>query len=141
MLQDPLVVYDPICALLSGGQRSHKIRVGVWRCFHFNFKREIKGDLDEYSNKLDVPGGPGPYGVCDSEQQFLKKFGPFLEALDGKFCVSLTTVLKRAQSKEGGWRWHKWGPYFGNKDPKCEYLYDEGDDITEACVFHVFELL
>lgn len=45
------------------------------------------------------------------------------------------------QPSEGGWRWHKWGPYVGDKHPEHEYLHDEGPEITQATCFHVYRVL
>jgi hypothetical protein len=39
----------------------------------------------------------------------------------------------------GGWRWHKWGPYIGTQEPKCEYIHDE-PEIEEVFTYHVYEL-
>ena len=37
------------------------------------------------------------------------------------------------------WRWHKWGPYIGTKEPKCEYLYDE-PEIDKVVIFELYEI-
>lgn len=65
------------------------------------------------------------YGVCDSPEQFLSKFGGILDSAVRRFVVSLTPVWRANQPCEGGWRWHKWGPYVGDHDPQHEYLYDD----------------
>lgn len=83
---------------------------------------------------------PVEYGVCDSPEQFMAKFGPALDALPSRYVVSFTVVRKDEQEPFGGWRWHKWGPYIGEKTPACEYLYDEGPEITQATCFHVYRM-
>ena len=43
---------------------------------------------------------------------------------------------------EGGWRWHKWGPYIGKHDVQHEYLADEDlSDIGQEFVyiFHLYQ--
>lgn len=65
------------------------------------------------------------YGVVDSPEQFMDKFGDKLESSSNYYTVMFSAVYRDAQPKEGGWRWHKWGQYLGDKKPQCEYLYDE----------------
>jgi hypothetical protein len=58
---------------------------------------------------------------------------------DRRFTLAFTRVRKRDQPDEGGWRWHKWGEYIGEKSPQYEYLYDEGNEIEEVYCYHVYE--
>lgn len=44
------------------------------------------------------------------------------------------------QYPEGGWRWHKWGPYIGVQNPQCEYLYDE-KNIDVVYTYHIYEIV
>lgn len=79
------------------------------------------------------------YGVADSLEQIEAhvqslKFHPKLWA------ISAVEVVKVHQPKNGGWRWHKWGTYIGTKDPRCEYLSDEGPEIESVWCFHVTEV-
>lgn len=84
----------------------------------------------------------GCYGVCDSPTQFMAHaIGQWLAASDRKFVVSFTCIRKAEQPEDGGWRWHKWGEYIGEKDPQYEYLYDECPEITEVYVYHVYECI
>lgn len=77
------------------------------------------------------------YGVCDTHTQILEQC-PELQDPNREFLIILTPVKKQNQSSEGGWRWHKWGPYIGDKKPQCEYLYDE-PRIEEVFVYHIYE--
>lgn len=79
------------------------------------------------------------YGVCDSPEQLIANLPD--EVLYGSrlFAVFLTPIRKNEQ-EDGGWRWHKWGPYIGTQTPTCEYLYDE-PLIEEVYVYHVQEFL
>ena len=71
--------------------------------------------------------GIEPYGVCDTPEQFLARYGPALRADERTFVVAFTHVAKDPENKGigGGWRWHKWGPYVGTGQPTMEYLDDE----------------
>lgn len=75
------------------------------------------------------------YGVCDSIEQFTARVVPKLQAAETQHVAFLTCIRKADQSPNGGWRWHKWGPYIGDHEPQCEYLYDE-EGIDEVYVYH-----
>lgn len=78
------------------------------------------------------------YGVCDSPTQFMNKIGKVLDQLPDEYVVGFTEVSKNEQPSEGGWRWHKWGPYIGEQDPQCEYLYNE-PSIDKVFVFEILK--
>lgn len=59
------------------------------------------------SEEDDFPGGWEPYGVCDSPEQFARRFPKY------KGNVWFTVVKRVDQPEEGGWRWRKWGDYVG----------------------------
>lgn len=81
--------------------------------------------------------GKSSYGVCDSVEQFLESdVYKFFNELPYEFVASLVEVKKSEQDSDGGWRWHKWGPYIGKHERKCEYLYDE-DGIESVFCFHI----
>lgn len=61
-----------------------------------------------------------PYGVCDNAGQVMEKYD-----LSGDVIAILSPVFRCNQPQYDGWRWHKWGPYIGEKEPEYEYLYDE----------------
>lgn len=82
----------------------------------------------------------GCYGVCDSPEQFIEKYGTRLEADPRAFVVCFTPVRKQDQPKRDGWRWHKWGPYIGKKRPRHEYLADEGPSIEVVYCYHVLQV-
>ena len=98
--------------------------------------------LDEYLKALEDENRKYPVwpnAVVDYESQIFEKW-PWIEADPNLYVLSLTTILKADQEPAGGWRWHKWGDYLGDKDPQHEYLYDEGPEITQAVVVSVNEI-
>jgi len=76
------------------------------------------------------------YGVVDSIENFIELFGKVLEEESGQYCVGFTEVRKDREPSEGGWRWHKWGQYYGKKHPQCEYIHDE-PEIDSVFTFNV----
>lgn len=81
------------------------------------------------------------YGVCDNASQAIDHFKNIEKerGIDFGNCVlCLRPIVKKNQPADGGWRWHKWGPYIGVKHPECEYIYDEGDDINFVWCYHLY---
>lgn len=110
------------------------------------FMDDYRRHIDENKNRLDAGLAPVPwdwennpddFGVCDDPQQILDKW-PSLETDPRHFQIWLAEVRREHQSPEGGWRWHKWGPYIGTYEPKHEYLYDE--DIERVLTFSIIEV-
>ena len=81
------------------------------------------------------------YGVCDTPQQFLKKYHKALQGSPNTYVVGFGHMAKDPGSRGvgGGWRWHKWGPYVGEGDPQCEYLDDEDEFNDGVYCFHIHE--
>lgn len=84
----------------------------------------------------------GAYGVVDNPVQWQEHAaGQYWTGHPTrKFAVCFTRIDRAEQDAQGGWRWHKWGPYIGNQRPTAEYLYDE-PDIETVYTFHVYEIL
>jgi len=134
-----------------------RLRRGAYLITHFSFNHCLgrtvafpdearDGDWLEYPEinpQDDLFGGEyAEYGVCDSPDQFFEhEVGKFIEQSELKYVVSFSRISKRSQPSEGGWRWHKWGPYIGKKEPQYEYIYDEGPEIEEVYVFHIYQCL
>ncbi len=124
-----------IMKCLGDNIKIKKISKGVY-IGPINMHLMIANAIDRYELRLkDENGYVYEYGVCDYPQQLLDKYGKFLEEHEDHFCISFSKI-----EKEGDWRWHKWGPYIGDKDPQCEYLRDEDDSIQEVYVYHVYRL-
>lgn len=157
MLVDPKFVKidDSMSMVLGiigdGDPTPRRLGVGVYEVDHFNFELYLQdvGSFQkdgkhskwlEYPEISEVNEFNCCYGVCDSPDQFLNhSIGLNITYSERRFTVSFSRISKGEQG-EGGWRWHKWGPYIGNQDPQCEYLADE-PKIQEVYVFHIFECI
>lgn len=144
MLVSPRIRQEPdsdlaaILTLLGQGGKPVELEPGIFLSPSFSFQHAIVGEVEEY---FDFGHELSPYGVCDCLEQIKEKYAAWFNDEEYKFCVSLTKVEKVEQPPEGGWRWHKWGEYIGTKQPRYEYLYDEGDDIQVVYCYHIYQLL
>ena len=82
-------------------------------------------------------GSFNAYGVCDNYQQILDQC-PEIVTGERRFVITLAEMRKDGQPDQGGWRWHKWGPYIGTHEPQCEYLHDE-PVVENVFCFHIYE--
>lgn len=99
------------------------------------------GTLRERGEKLaPLPDLPFDFGVCDTWEQITARWPELAADEEHAYLISVTPIRKADQSPEGGWRWHKWGPYIGDHEPRCEYLYQE-PAIDQVYVFHIIEVL
>lgn len=80
------------------------------------------------------------YGVSDDVEQILEYHKEIIDNPDRQFVINVTAVHKSNEPERDGWRWHKWGPYIGTKNPQCEYIADEDDSIESVVLWHVFEI-
>lgn len=114
---------------------------------HLNFDHEIENMIAESYPDFSSwnwaashsPDEFYSYGVVDHWTQLPLEF---LEQDERSLLVTLTRHVRADQPAAGGWRWHKWGPYYGvfqEQVAQTEYLYDT-PDVTEVYSFHVFEL-
>ena len=84
------------------------------------------------------------YGVSDNASQVLDYYEHLLTVYGDymnsrKFVVLMTPIFREDEPEYGGWRWHKWGQYIGDFEPKCEYLYNE-QGIDYVWVFSIVEV-
>lgn len=141
MLVDPCFI-EPrggmrsVLTIVSGGHSSspRKVERGLYMCRHWNFDEFLDDDWDEYPEFADDVDA---IGVCDSPEQFKRKAGALLEEAGDEFVVSFVRIAKDEQPSDGGWRWHKWGGYIGERQPRADYLYDE-PEIDEVYTYHVY---
>lgn len=133
-----------VAAMNEQSPETPHVRTGVYEIGHFG-SCDFTGP--SYINWIDMDelphANPGKqyfphYGVCDSVKQILAACPAIEESKTRQFVITLTRVRRANQPAEGGWRWHKWGPYIGTHDIQCEYLHDE-QGIEEVFVYHVYE--
>lgn len=119
--------------LIVGASLVTERTTGVYECNHFNFTFEIAEPVEEYEQFGDL----NAYGVCDSPEQLLAAYD--FESDPRAICISVVELHREDQPDNGGWRWHKWGPYIGTQNPQCEYLHDEPEIKTVWC-YHAYVL-
>lgn len=111
--------------LVFGNRPTIEIQTGIYTINHFGSSDFLPGYITY------------DYGVCDSAENLLEVM-PELEASDQKFVVTLTPIDGTQEPERNGWRWHKWGEYIGNQEPKHEYIYDDVH-IGVVYVFHIYK--
>lgn len=128
---------DPVLALIAkmeGKPAAEQLRTGMYLIGHFSSSNSYP-QFEHYPGDLPI----NCCGVCDHPEQVIQKC-PELEMSQSRhFFVTFTCVKKSTQPPDGGWRWHKWGEYIGEKSPQHEYIYDEDDSIQEVYCYHIYE--
>ena len=134
LIENPINKINNLIAVINGNSiETINHEIGIYEIGHFSFNHMIK-TKEEYPVLKNIQC----YGVCDDYKQILKK-EPMLQKSNRKFVISITPIEKNKQESNGGWRWHKWGPYIGKQKPTCEYLYDE-PIIEKVYCYHIFEV-
>ena len=140
---DVTFILNMIAKVNSNITETIRHQTGIYQIGHWNSEHMF---TEKIINSWDMPDlldeneeYISSYGVCDNYQQLLSKC-PMLEKNPRKFAIFMVSIKKENQSPEGGWRWHKWGPYIGNQNCQCEYLYDE-PEIDEVFTYHIHELV
>lgn len=77
------------------------------------------------------------FGVVDDVENLLSLYD--FENDPRRLAITFTPIFKKDEPAEGGWRWHKWGPYYGAYKPQYEYLYDES--IDKVMIYHIREII
>ncbi len=130
-----------VARTLSGASGPPKrLQKGVYQVEHFSFELEIRNRQAFHLDCPPLSRGFDIYGVCDSVEQLIGSLPEEVTEGHRFFCLAVTPIRKADQPAEGGWRWKKWGPYIGTKQPATEYLYDE-PLIDEVLCYHLHELL
>lgn len=93
-------------------------------------------DFKKFNEELNIYGGG--FGVSDNLDQIKEVWKVYWS--ERKFVLEIYEVYKEHQPPRGGWRWSKWGPYIGKREPKAEYLADE-PEITEVMIFGFIEVV
>ena len=148
--------------MLSAHPDNH-VELGVYRCgcgHNFDKKEFLETQglsyEDEYLAMVrtwlepygdDVPrvtlDVDSQYGVSDNIEQIKEYYKEWFDSSETKWVITVTPVFQHKENagKGGGWRWHKWGPYIGNLEPKYEYLDDEdfGEDFQGYVLcYHIY---
>ncbi len=146
LVDEPMVAIhsrDPILMLLGDYMPVKHLLTGVYEVGHFGSSAFLQGLYEHYPENLGTDDEyKGPYGVCDDVADILRVY-PLLQAdPERQFIITVKRVKRDLSNKGkgGGWRWHKWGEYIGNRVPTTEYLDDE-PDIEQVFCFHIFEKL
>lgn len=145
MLKTPVLFRpDPGLALIFsviGGGSSQPVVLGdgLLKITHFSSDMLLYGKNGGWD--FEIEGMP-EYGVCDSPDQLVAKFGDILSNDPRNLCVFFTHVRKDTSNRgqRGGWRWHKWGEYVGEGTPEYEYLDDETGFDGGVYVYHVHDI-
>jgi len=136
---------------LMGEWKLQKIKTGFFHAGlnpHIILKDSIKDEWPVFGNypngealtiQTEVDTWFNCYGVCDSPEQFIGRFEEKLQNDPRKLFVTFFKIEKKKQPKQDGWRWHKWGPYIGDKNPQHEHIFDEDESILEVHCYHVRE--
>lgn len=137
---DPIL--DMIAQVNGNSTDIINVDVGIYQIGDFSFDMRLKQyNVNEYAEVNNGDEYFGSYGVCDDVENFKDKLKHIIDDKVRKFVVSFTPIEKSTESPRGGWRWHKWGDYIGNKNPQHEYIYDEDDSITKVYVYHIYQIL
>ena len=132
------------CVVLAKDYRLSEEFYGIYGCdgcSHYTIG--CLTDYEEVEN-CESPLYWQNYGVADNASQVLDYYDTLYKEheeymKDKKFVILMSPVFKNEQSKDGGWRWHKWGPYIGVHEQCCEYLYDE-QGIDYVYCFNIVEV-
>ena len=138
---------DPIMEMIAkingNSNQPKRIQQGMYIIGHWNPETMVVQEFVENWGDDHVPliakNGEEMchYGVCDNPEQLLEYVD--LETPDTKYVVFLVEIRREAQEPQGGWRFHKWGPYIGSHDIQYEYLYDQ-KDIDRVFTYHIYRL-
>lgn len=99
---------------------------GFYICADYNDHYHIEHLTDYNEDRFDYE-----YGVVDNATQILENC-----EIPENAIVLMTPVFKQKDKPCSGWRWHKWGPYYGVQNHMCEYLNDE-DDVEMIYCFSI----
>jgi hypothetical protein len=137
-----IVIFSVIAGNNEGPVTPKLVHTGIYEIGHFGSSDWPPG-FEHYPDLDFEVGKPweelNSYGVCDNYEQILTQC-PGIVTSERKFLITLTPILKLGQPAEGGWRWHKWGPYIGTHEITQEYLYDE-PVVDQVYVYHIYEQL
>jgi len=129
---------------LAGSFEIRRLGKGMYETY-CSLDYYIRGEWEEFWKKIsfdgtgkkwdDYPSFP-EYGSCDSPKQFMRKFGKEMESAPDEYFVKFSKMDKK---NFGGYRWHKNGPYVGNKKLVGYEYYKDEPNVDVIWQFHVFK--
>ncbi len=138
MFVDPIIFRRPH-EYKSGAKR---IKRGIYISKDYNIDTildeisnyDLQGTTDRhYPNFSDIPlCCIESYGIVDTPMQFYNNFYKELDELQIPLFVTMVHV-----PKSHNLRWHKWGTYYGDDIPTCEYLSDENGFNDGVYNYHI----
>lgn len=129
------------------GVYSSDFDAGVINCwckqfapYGYKFFRKLKRQFSSISEKLKFEKNHSYYGVADNLEQVIDFYNTNEDGFfKGNHVISTFEVHKDVEAPYCGWRWHKWGPYIGTQEPRCEYLNNE-PEIEKVICFHIYKV-
>ena len=142
----PALLKEDGCVIIEEDFRKD-IKTGIYVCglnAHYDIDALTTSKEVRKYNLAENPIYWCNYGVADNASQVLayydrlmEEYTEYMNARD--FVILMSPIFRDSQPQDGGWRWHKWGPYIGKFESKYEYLYDE-QGIDFVYVFSIIEV-
>ena len=119
--------------------------VGVYQVMDVNFHESfINNMMKQRALEWNDCGGYDTgdvwysYGLCDNATQVVEYYNKLKAEghMKGNHVILLSFM-----GRNSGWRWHKWGSYIGNFEPRCEYFEDEDESIHFVYAFDIVKVV
>jgi hypothetical protein len=104
----------------------------LWRCYKRPL-RKIQNEWGDGEETLLL----GSYGVVDDYQQLLDIYD--FDKDPRRLCITMVEIRREDEPERDGWRYHKWGEYYGTQNPQCEYIYDD-KHIERVFTFSIYQV-
>lgn len=131
LVSKPSITLDAIQSI-KGIVLPIRIAKGIYQFNHWNPEYHIREKIDFIPDDHNLPA----YGVIDKPDQLTELFDfTCTDAL----IATLVCIDRSEEVYGGGWRWHKWGTYYGNQKPTHEYLYED-THIDKVYTFSIYEV-
>lgn len=111
---------------ICGVHPENRLETGIYWFFNSNLPIGIyPTEKEYYLEEFWYENFVNSYGVADNIEQIKDYYKDQINDPNRKYFIVTSRIYQDDQPNEGGWRWHKWGPYIGNLDHQCEYLKNE----------------
>ena len=95
--------------------------------------------MDRMISWLDSPEYIPDYGMCDDDEQFLRRF-PHIVSCEQKYIITFSLIDKASEPETGGFRFHKNGQYYGEQQCEGYEYFAHEPHMTHVCAFHVYRV-